>query len=534
MSLDKMQQLVNSLAKSVEDNQKIATPILAAKLANAVDAYPGDQTIGAMSRVIGGLATHNTTFISRAELKTLYTKLYSRNTKFAELFQEELGLQPEVANVATIQHDEGVNLNSYEVADPVLANALNSVFDKHLPVKMYSQPLADKAMASVGSTLDSWNLKPSSLKVNDGSDKFLVIQADYETPKGITSFYVPVEVRNNAVVQASVFMGNSGPQELNHTNIKSYIKSFAGSNLKVTGAGILSVLTSAASEKREVSDTELALIRLNTTRQGKSEFFAGGIVGQKVAEASVQDVQLPKYDEFVSFEKQFTSIYGQASLQFGSDKVKLASDHIARELTGFGHKNPQVKVTGTDENTLFFGVALDAGKVAFTVPVKLANGKLSKPGFMLCNGSVSTFDQAGINELYVTNQTDYKVAAAASPEYGNKPSDTINNIRAAVADGNHAKAEDALNVLAASGDEKAYASGFQIFLEGLNSDKVTATTECSRMIKNSTSEHTICSHTGLPVHKVFQDKDGNCQPLYRRGMAESYEGASFMNAKIFG
>ena len=301
-----------------------------------------------------------------------------------------------------------------------------------------------------------------------------------------------------------------------------------------SGCLTFEVITSAASEKREVSDAELALTRLNATRQGKSEFFAGGIVGQKVAEASVKDVQLPKYDEFVSFEKQFTSIYGQASLQFGSDKVKLASDHIARELTGFGHKNPQVKVTGTDENTLFFGVALDAGKVAFTVPVKLANGKLSKPGFMLCNGSVSTFDQAGINELYVTNQTDYKVAAAASPEYGNKPSDTINNIRAAVAEGNHAKAEDALNVLAASGDEKAYASGFQIFLEGLNSGKVEASTECSRMIKNSTSEHPICSHTGLPIHKVFQDKDGNCQPLYRRGMAESYEGASFMNAKIFG
>lgn len=534
MSLDKIQQLVNSLAKSVEDNQKIATPVLAAKLANAVDAYPGDQTIGAMSRVIGGLATHNTMFISRAELKALYTKLYSRNSKFAELFESELGVTEEQAPVTTVQRDDGVNLNSYQVGDPVLANALNSVFDRHLPVKMYSQALADKAMASVGSTLDSWNLRPSALHVNDGSDKFLVIQADYETPKGVTSLYVPVEVHNNTVVEASVFMGNTGPQELNHTNIKSYVRGHAGDKLKVSGAGILNVLTSAASENREVSDAEMALTRLNATRQGKSEFFSNQVVGLKVAEASVQDVQLPKYDEFVSFEKTFTSSYGQAAFQFGADKVKLASDHIARELSGFGHKSPQVKVTGTDETTLFFGVALDAGKVAFTVPVKLANGKLTKPGFLLCNGSVSTFDQAGINELYVANQTDYKVAAAASPEYGNKPSDVINNIRAAIAEGNHAKAEDALNVLANSGDEKAYASGFQIFLQGLNAGKIVEATECSRMIKNSTSEHPICSHTGLPVHKVFQDKDGNCQPLYRRGMAESYEGASFINAKIFG
>jgi hypothetical protein len=55
------------------------------------------------------------------------------------------------------------------------------------------------------------------------------------------------------------------------------------------------------------------------------------------------------------------------------------------------------------------------------------------------------------------------------------------------------------------------------------------------LIKNSkVSEHSICGHTGLPIHKVFQDKNGNCQPLYRRGMDETYEGASFMNAKIFG
>lgn len=533
MSLDKIQQLVNSLAKSVEDNQKIATPVLAAKLANAVDAYPGDQTIGAMSRVIGGLATHNTTFISRAELKALYTKLYSRNSKFAELFQDELGVTEEQAPVTTVQRDDGVNLNSYQIGDPVLANALNSVFDKHLPVKMYSQALADKAMASVGSTLDSWNLRPSALHVNDGSDKFLVIQADYETPKGLTSLYVPVEVRNNTVVEASVFMGNTGPQELNHTNIKSYVRGHAGNKLKVSGAGILSVLTSAASENREVSDAEMALTRLNATRQGKSEFFSNQVVGLKMAEASVKDVELPKYNEFESLEKKFTGAQGFAEFTLGAPVVTAAREHVARELRGFGCKNPQVIVQGFDNSTLYL-VATVNGRTSFSVPVRVANGKVSKPSIILCNGAVDSFSQDAIERMAKSNATDYKAAAVASPEYGNKPSDVINNIREAIAEGNHAKAEDALNVLANSGDEKAYASGFQIFLQGLNAGKVVEATECSRMIKNSTSEHPICSHTGLPIHKVFQDKDGNCQPLYRRGMAESYEGASFINAKIFG
>lgn len=536
MSLDKIQKLVSSLAKTVDDNQKIATPVLAIKLARCLEAYPHDQTIGAMSRVIDKMASNNTLFIKKADLRSLYNKLYSRNTKFAELFNDELG-NIEIATTPKIyERDEATQqVNAYEIADPILANALNSVFDKFTPLKMYDQNLANKAKLSVFSTLDAWNLKPTSLSVDDGSDKFLVIKADYETPKGVTSFYVPLEISNNKISEASIFMGNLGPQELNNTNIKKYLTINAGVKLKINASSILSVLNKAASENREISDVEIALIKLNAIRQGKSEFFQNQIVGQKVSEVVVKDVELPKYGEFVSFEKTFTTPYGLASFKFGDDKVKIARENVTRELLSFGYKNPQVTVLGHDEASIFYGVSLDAGRVAFTVPVKLGNGKFIKPNLMLCNGSVSTFDKNGINQLYINNQTDFKVAAAASPQFGLKPSDLINGIKKSVAEGNTAKAEDALNVLANIGDEKAYAVGFQAFVQGLSSTVVESTEcKCNMMIKNSSSEHPICGHTGLPIHKVYQDKDGNCRPLYRKGMDETYEGASFMNSKIFG
>lgn len=534
MTFDKIQQLVGSLAKSMEDSERIATPILAAKLAKAVDVYPGDQTIGAMSRVIGKMASNNTLFISKADLKTLYTKLHSRNTKFADLFQDELGTVDSLPSPQLYERDDTKELNPFQVGDAVLANALTSVFDKHAPLKMYSQELANKALASVTSTLDAWNLKPTALTVNDGNDKFLVIKADYETPKGVTSLYVPVEILNKKVVEASVFMGNFGPQELNHTNIKTYLTSFAGNKSKISGANILAVLTKAASENREVSDAEIALTKLTAIRQGKSEFFQNQVVGLKVAEASKKDVELPKYEEFTSFEKQFTSPYGQASWQFGSEKVKIARDHIVRELVSYGHKNPQVTVVKSDENTILYSVALDAGRVGFTVPVKMADGKVVKPSIMLCNGSVASFNQEGVNELYVNNSSDFKAAAAASPLFGLKPSDVLNNLRAALAEGNNAKAEDALNVLANAGDAKAYATGFQMLMQGLSGKQAAPVTKCAHATHNKTSEHPICSQTGLPIHKVYQDKDGNCRPLYRRGMDETYEGAVFNNSKIFG
>lgn len=533
MSFDKLYQLVGSLAEAVDNNEKLATPLLAAKLNKCMAAYPQDQTIGTMARVIGRMAENETLFIRKGELKSLYNKLYSRGTKFAELFAEELGEPAAEPEVTTYQRDEAVKANVYHIGDQVLANALESVFDKHTPLKMYSQPLADKAIRSVSSTLDAWSLKPSKLSVSDGNDKFIVIKADYDTPKGVTSFYVPVEVAKNDVLEPEVFMGNTGPEDLNHTTIKAYLTQQAGVKTKVAATDILSALTSATTEKREISAAELAVIRLNASRQSNSEFFQGQVVGQKVAEAAKKEVELPKSDEFFSFEKQFTSPQGLASWRFGADKVSAARMHIARELASFGFAKPQIVVSGNDENTIFYGVSLDTGKVAFTVPVKVTEGKLQKPAVMLCNGSVASFDKDGINQLVSDNKTDVKVAAVASAMSSLKPSELVNNLRQALADGNFAKAEDALNVLANSEDQKAYATAFQIYMEGLAGVK-TAETKCSKMIKSANSEHPICSHTGLPVNKVYQDKDGFCRPLYRKGMDETYEGASFMNAKILG
>ena len=534
MSLDKIQQLVGSLAKTVEDQERIATPILAAKLAKATQAYPSDKTIGSMNRVVGQMVSNNTLFIRRAELKALYNKLYSRNTKFANLFQEELGEVTELQGATTMQRDESLSANPYHVGDQVLANALNSAFDKHLPVKMYSQPLADRAKHAVATTLDAWNLRPTALDVSDGNDKFLVIKADYETPKGVTSFYVPVQVQGNMLSEASVFMGNSGPQELNHTNLKSYLTTFAGTKLAVNGTSILGVLTAAATEGHEVSDAEMALTKLNAKRAGTAEFFQNQVVGLKVEASAKPDVTLPKSGEFESFEKKFSSPLGIAEFQFGANVVNAAREHVAREIRGFGFKNPQVVVHSADSSTINLNVSLNDGRIGFSVPVRIADGKIAKPAVILCNGSVDSFSQEALERLAATNATDYKAAAVASPSYNLKPSEVLGNLRQALVDGNLASAEDALNVLANSDDTKAYATGFQLYMNGLSGKTATAESKCSKMIKNSTSEHPICAHTGLPIHKVYQDKDGNCCPLYRRGMDETYEAAVFNNSKIFG
>jgi len=267
-------------------------------------------------------------------------------------------------------------------------------------------------------------------------------------------------------------------------------------------------------------------------------FFSNQILSQAVEE-EVKEIALPKYSEFTHLEKKFTSPYGIASFNLGEDKVKMARDLVARRLLSLGSKNPQVTVSDSNQNTVFYAVSLDSGKVAFTVPVKIEGGKVKQPEVIVCQGSVNSFDSKSINNLYSNNITDYKAAAVASPNYGLKKNELIDNIRASVKEGNLAKAEDALNVLASSGDTKAYASGFKVYASGLKGEKVEDITSHPMYNSNdfyvtASSSMPISKQTGLPINKIYIDENGNHRPLYRRNINENYEGGFFMNYKIFG
>jgi hypothetical protein len=121
MSHDKMNQLIGFIAKKVEDDEKLATHFLSAKLAKCIEAYPYDQTIGAVATIIEKMAANNNNFIRKADFKSLYNKLYSRNTKFAELFQDELGTQEEVSPITVFKRDDSSDFSQYAPKDTVLA-----------------------------------------------------------------------------------------------------------------------------------------------------------------------------------------------------------------------------------------------------------------------------------------------------------------------------------------------------------------------------------------------------------------------------
>lgn len=530
--LNKIKQFV----KEASYNEDLSLSALSIKVDNGLKANPGDQTLGMISRILDKKSEAGQLFIKRSDLRDLYKKFYTRNSKFEALCSDELGQIEELTKPTYAKPVfDGQEITPYDGADQVLANALESVFDKRIPVKMYSKDLAKQAISSIKDSLNSWNLSPKTMEIEAGNDSFFIVNASFDTPKGLTSIHCPLEVVNNKIAATNLFLANSGAKELNYSNIKEYLTIHAGVNLIVGAQEIVDRFTKVSKNNETISDSEMALMRLNASRQEQNQYMSLGLFG-KFAEQMKADVPALKLKDEFNFERDFTSATGAANFNFGADKVASARDTVSRMLAGFGYKNAQLKLAKTTDSEIFYAVSI-GGKIGFTVPVKISKTSVIMPKVLLCNGSISGFDKESVDSLYFNETSDYKAAAVASPQFELTVSQLIGNIKLAAQSGNNSAAEDALNVLKNSGDKKAYSIGFNIFLESLagKTQNEIKTSECSMILKNSkVSKYHICGHTGLPVHKVYQDDHGNCRPLYRQGMDETYESANFNTSKMFG
>lgn len=537
MDFNQIKKVAGALSKLIEDNEKIALAIFANKLAKASEIYPEDKTIGTMADVVARMGTKKN-FITKAEIRDLYNRLHSRNTKFPELFKDELGQTEKLAGAKLYSRhdDEGFDLlkKAYDqVVDPTLSNALNVAFGNE--TKGYTDTAAENAKNVCVRWCAATKLA-SKVDVVNGNENFIVCRVAFETPKGQTSIFVPVEISAGKVLQPSIFIGNNGPTDLSKTSVEKYIAANAGSKLNVSEKVVFQAIDNVKSGGIDkVSSVDIALTKVNSLKEEKSEYFTNGVFYQKIeAENNNLTVKTPAYkdDEVDSFAKKFDSALGVANFKFG-DKVKLGRATIANKLASLGLTNPQIAVCDSDKTSIVYAVSLNGGRFAFRVPVRVQDNKIIDPALLISNGAVESFSKDGLTALMKKEATDYRTAAVASPLYGLKASELVQIMREAMLEQNFAKAEDTLNVIAETGDDKAYQTAFVVYTNGLNGAQASNQCKCSMVVKNSSSKHPICGHTGLPLHKVYQDQNGDCHPLYRKGMEDTKEGAYFLNSKIF-
>ncbi len=521
---------VNKAIAAIKDSDTVSVPVLVVKLEKIIDQDPGDYTVKAMHRVLSRLETNHKNFISKALLKDVYQKHYVSGTRFAEYFADELGSLPQPLSPKYASAPQKP-LDPYSDADPTLANALASIMDNE-PVRMFSKDAAKQAVRVVGNQLDLWNLSASGLNVVAGNDQFLVVQADYETPKGKTSVFLPVEVVKGKALEPMLFMANAGAKELNNTNLKTYLTANAGARLDIKPQTIVDTLTSQFSKQEPISEVVLAAIKINADKQVQVPYFSDTVLGQKVdPEVKNAIVEMPRSGQFQSFAEKFSTPLGVANFKFGVDKVNLGRDAIVRVLGGFGIKSPSIVVSSVSDNTVGYAVSLNDHRVSFNVPVKFANNRVLLPDVLVCNGAVKPLTKQSIGSLLANKESDQRAYAATSPQYGLTSADLIDNVRAAVLEANHSKAEDALGVLASKDDQVAYKTALGVYMDGLSSKGETS--KCSLVVQSKTSHTPICGHTGLPLDKVYQDKNGACAPLYHRKLAENYTPALMNTYKVF-
>ncbi|TXG77350.1 hypothetical protein E6Q11_02925 [Candidatus Dojkabacteria bacterium] len=247
-------------------------------------------------------------------------------------------------------------------------------------------------------------------------------------------------------------------------------------------------------------------------------------------------LEAPRTEETEEFAKRLASSVGVAEFKFGRPVVDKARNLLRLAMGEFGYPHAKVAVSDADDTTIYFAVSVD-NRAAFKVPMKVSGKKETtrfySPELVISAGAIYPFSKSGVSQILSSNDVDQHMMAVASPAYGMKPSELVEQVRIAMAEGDMARADDAMIVLQQS-NSPALKEALAVYQAGLSGQVKTASQQtcCSKQRKVAHSKYMICGHTNLPVHKVYQDKNGDCQPLYRKNISEA-EGGSFMHSKVY-
>lgn len=534
MSLPQLSEAILKASKALSEQEKLPVPVLAVRAKKLAEANPYDQTAIGMYNFLSKRADSEI-FISKSDLKLAYQKLYTSNNVFAQAFKEELG-GTQLPTPQKMVHSESENQDFLaSQADLDLTNALSSILDPTQEVKTYNSETAISAEKACYHELARYALAPKTIKVMAGQVDLLICQATYETPKGEKQLIVPVEIREKRALLPTMFLADDGLTDLNKVALEKYLKNSLEIKSSVNLQKLLTTLSDIKNGKTSpVNEVEQLLLKKKASA-GTPAYDSNSIIGQNINKENL-NVELPTFqvsEEIQSFADNLSSAKGEAEFIFGKNIVQLGQNLISQDLKSFGYSQVQVKVASSTQKSIVYAASID-GKTGFKVPVKIENNKAVAPKAIICNKNVYSFNANGVAQLVSENQ-DLNIVAYTSPLYNTKGSELVDLLKTAMLDNDYSKAEEILIVLKST-DEKSYKVAFNTYQQGLTgnlqlANKVSAS-QCSLQIKHASSQHVICGHTNLPLNKVYQDKHGNCSPLYRQGMDNSYEGASFMSSKV--
>ena len=555
-------EAVSQINSGFKQEEKFPLPLLAVRAKKAALENQSDQSLRLIANVFTKMSENGKIFITRGELKNICSKFNGSNNNVIKCFAEELDLPeaPKDRQIAGQASEEIKDL--YIEADQTIANALLGMWDatgkpqKVGEYKLYDPNKAKQAQTITNLELTRMGIGPKSVNTFSGTDSFIFCDATYETPKGEAHLLIPVELSKSGALIPTFFVSKHGFADLNKNTIEEHILTSAGKNFNVNSNALLNAL-SVMKDASVMDDFEIKALAIQEAVNNKKmvkeassrderqmPFASNGILMQEVDKEESIMVALPQSKDFEKFASSLNSSKGVAEFVFGELVVRSAKDAISSKITSFGYK-PQISVLACDDadNTITYAVKIDTGNgpVGFEAMAEINNGKAVLPSMLVAADKAYDFSKEGINSIIRSNETDYKSVAAVSPMYELKSSEILENIRTAADVGDFKTAEEALTVLAEKSDKETYSLGLAEYIRSVNASsnkqlqkKASVKSCCKRIVKSSTHSAPICGHLNMPLDKVYQNEQGECVPLYRKGMDNTYEGVLFNTSKIFG
>ena len=235
--LNKINNVVMKAAKALYDNEKFVVGVLATRATKLAETYPTDPTVVGCSNFLNKRAHSGDVWITRAEFKNVYNRLYSNNNKFASEFKDELGLvEHDPRKIMQRDQHEGENLvaSAYEqLGDSLLSEQLEAALDKRTDFKLYSTETAKSAQKTCARELNSFGALPKKLSVVAGQSDIIICQATYETPKGHSSVLIPVEIKEGHALAPGMFLSLGGFVSLNKTTLQEHLRATAGKSFQI-------------------------------------------------------------------------------------------------------------------------------------------------------------------------------------------------------------------------------------------------------------------------------------------------------------
>lgn len=450
MNLQDITSLITKAASVIESSEKIALPVLAAKARREAQAHPTDVPLINASNILTKMASDKM-FISRSELANIVERLGATHSKLTQVFSDELGKQAEIKRPTFARYaNEGQSLEvDYKrLADPLLANALSSVFDKDPKEKLYTTEDAQKAQRAAYAQLVGIGCVPKEVSTFAGRRDVIICQATHETPIGNAHVLIPVEMIEGKAILPQLFFSPDGFQEFDKAAYEETVCTVAGKGFRVDGSKLLDVLEQVKKGESGINEVELAAIKIaseqGTISSDPNAIYYGSLIEPK---ADVELPQMPKTPES-KFAETLGKPEGVAKFIHGQKAVEAGRNIIVRKLAEIGYKNVQVKVAEVEQDKIYYAAAIGTG-TGLSIPVDVEGGNItSAPQVVIADGMVMAFTKESVNEIVsMRNGGNKRALAAASPCYDLKPTELLAVVEQAVKEGNYLKVEEAINVL---------------------------------------------------------------------------------------